>query len=148
MNDQQIRKSESGMLRGAYFIGSTNWFLVEKITETIGIEPNYIWQQEKPWLMEVPNFPKICWGYNLPTKIYDSIETPANEILDIFWPLRRTIVPFAQINHLRCSLDIELNIYEEDDFELPVVCKLSVKTMQKLCELNTTFQITHHFHYL
>jgi len=147
MNRKDIEKIKSGMLRGAYFIGATHWFPIERITKTIRIEPNYVWQQKNPLLMEVPNFPKIDWGYKLPTRIYDSIETPACEILEIFWPLRHTIVPFVQDNHLRCSLDIELNICEEDDFDLPVVCELSVETMKKICDLNTTFQITHHFHY-
>jgi hypothetical protein len=146
MNREQVGKVESGMVRGAYFISPTCWFSVEKISETVNVEPNYVWQQKKPWLMGTPNFPKITWGYELPTKIYNGIDIPTNEILEIFWPLKDVLVPFAQMNNLECTLDVELNICE-DNLDLPVVCELSVETMKKLCELNTTFQITHHFHY-
>ena len=138
---------ERQILRGAYYITSFDWFQLDIITETLNIKPTCLWQQSNPLFFGNNKLPKVEWGFQLPYQKYDCIDSPANEILNIFWPLKNILVPFAQTNILSCCLDIELNIYE-DDLDLPIDCTLETETLKKICELESTFQITHHFHYL
>lgn len=137
------------MLRAAYFISSAKWFSADRISQVINIKPNYIWERKYMLEFESIHLSKSTWGLELPLKNYDScgsIDILANDILEIFWPCKDILVPFALENHLKCTLDIEINLYE-DHLELPVSCELSVETLKKLHELNSTFHITHHFHY-
>ena len=72
--------------QGSFYIGSSHPFDMNEVTKVLGIEPNYLWQQSKEWLIGLPNWPQAAWGYKLPEAEYTSIDDPISDVLDIFWP--------------------------------------------------------------
>ncbi|MDR0522347.1 MAG: DUF4279 domain-containing protein, partial [Planctomycetaceae bacterium] len=81
--------------RGAFLIGSLHPFNADVISEVLGINPNYLWQQQKPHLIGLTNFPQMTWGYQLPLQEYESTDDPVNELLEIFLPKKDILVPFV-----------------------------------------------------
>jgi hypothetical protein len=151
-NKSNKETNMSAFLRGALYINSNHSFReLNMITDVLDISPNYLWEQKKTWLKGREGIPQICWGYELPTRLYDSTNEPVNELLDIFLPKKNIFVPFVKENKLESTIDILIHIYEYDvenyDSEPCIVCEILPTTIQKLADLQVAFQITPRIHY-
>ncbi len=132
--------------RGAFFIGANYPFDLNIASRFIGIKPTYLWTQQKEHLKGLTNFPQATWAFELPPQEYDTIDTPVNEILDIFLPLRDKIIPFIQEHNLEASVDVMIHMYESN-MGCHMYPGLEVVTLKRLAEFGVPFQITHRFHY-
>jgi len=131
--------------RSAFYIGTTHPFDMNEVTKILNIEPNYLWQQSKDWLIGLPNCPQATWGYELPETEHDSSDKPINAILDVFWPYRDIIIPFVKEHNLSTTIDILIRMHESELY-CNMDFMLEPETMKRICELNASLQVSHYVH--
>ena len=135
---------EGTLAKGTFFFGALHPFDMDKVTDALGITPTYLWSQKKDWQWGKVGIPHATWGYETSLSAYDTIDTPANEILEVFCPLRDIILNLVHDYNLEVCLDIFIQ-FPPDHSCCGMVCEITTSTMRRLVDLEASFQITFPF---
>ena len=121
-----------------FSVGCNYYFDTNDFTSLIKIQPTRTWRQKIPKLINKEGIPQVAWEYRFQYMHADWIEQGTDDILSLFHPLHGLIKQFIRQNKARST--VYLRIFISGREKTPLM-QLTQKTMRRICELGSSFQI-------